>query len=166
VQFTASAALKEKLDRARDLMWHRNPSGDLALVVERAMEVLLEQLMKERFGTAKRPRQAGHANTGRVTQATRRTVLERDGLQCSWVDTTGRRCESSAWLEFDHRRPRAKGGGSKPDNIRLLCRAHNQLAAEHEYGRGRIESAIARRRAAPVGDERPDPGASSTQRDA
>jgi 5-methylcytosine-specific restriction endonuclease McrA len=148
VQLTASAALKEKLDRATDLMRHRNPSGDLAVVVERGLDLLLEQLMKKRFGSTKNPRAAGDANNQRVTNATRRAALKRDGLQCGWVDPHGRRCESRAWLEFDHRRPRAKGGGSESENIRLLCRAHNRLAAEHEYGRRTIEVAIATRQAA------------------
>jgi hypothetical protein len=146
VQLTAGVGLKEKLDKARDLMRHRNPSGDLAIVVERALDVLLEQLMKERFGAVQKPRSKREATTKRVSSATRRAVLERDGLQCSWVDAQGRRCPSHAWLEFDHRHPRGKGGGSGSENIRVLCRAHNQLAAEHEYGRHSIDASIAARR--------------------
>jgi hypothetical protein len=146
VQFTASTALKEKLERARDLMRHRNPNGDIAPIVERAVDLLLEQLMKERFGTAQKPRPPGASISRRVSNAARRAVLERDGLQCSWVDEQGRRCESRAWLELDHRHPRAKGGGSEPENLRLLCRSHNRLAAEHAYGRETIEAAIAGRR--------------------
>jgi hypothetical protein len=79
-------------------------------------------------------------------------VLERDGLQCSWVDARGQRCESRAWLELDHRLPRAQGGGSEPENLRLLCRSHNRLAAEHAYGRDTIAAAIAGRRLAAARD--------------
>jgi hypothetical protein len=160
VQFTASASLKEKLNRASDLMRHRNPSGDMATLIERALDLLLEQLMKERFAAAHRPRPANDITSKRVSNSTRRTVLERDGLQCSWVDTQGRRCESRAWLELDHRHPRAKGGGPGPENIRLLCRAHNRLAAEHAYGRDVIESAIASRRRSESCAE--EPGASKS----
>jgi hypothetical protein len=148
VQFTASTSLKEKLDQARDLMRHRNPSGDFGPIVERALDLLLEQLMKERFGAARRPRPSGNATSPRVTNAARRAVLERDGLQCSWVDEQGRRCESRAWLELDHRHPRAKGGGSEPENLRMLCRSHNRFAAEQAYGRDTIEAAIAGRQSA------------------
>jgi hypothetical protein len=66
-------------------------------------------------------------------------VLERDGLACNWVDAQGVRCGTRAWLEVDHRQPRGKGGSSEPDNLRLLCRAHNQFAAERAYGRAHIE---------------------------
>jgi len=66
-------------------------------------------------------------------------VLERDGLGCSWVDEHGKRCGSHAWLQLDHRTPTGKGGSSEPHNLRLLCRAHNVLAAEHAYGREHIE---------------------------
>jgi hypothetical protein len=81
-----------------------------------------------------------------VPRAARRAVLERDILGCSWQDAHGVRCASRAWLEIDHHHPAGKGGGSDPDNLRLLCRAHNQLAAEHAYGRKHMERALARRR--------------------
>jgi hypothetical protein len=42
-------------------------------------------------------------------------------------------------LQIDHRQPAGKGGSSKPDNLRLLCRAHNSLAAEQAYGREHME---------------------------
>ncbi len=38
MQLTASEALRDKLELARALMSHRNPSGDLAVIVERAMD--------------------------------------------------------------------------------------------------------------------------------
>ena len=47
-----------------------------------------------------------------------------------------------------------KGGNSVPENLRLLCRAHNRFAAERAYGRDHVERAIrvrqrnAKRRAA------------------
>jgi hypothetical protein len=80
-----------------------------------------------------------------VSRAARRTVIERDGLGCSWVGEDGVRCGSQAWLEFDHRAPAGKGGSSAPDNVRLLCRAHNGLSAEQHYGRKHISRAIRRK---------------------
>lgn len=75
----------------------------------------------------------------------RREVLERDGLGCSWMDTDGVRCGSTAWLEIDHHHPAGKGGSSSPDNLRMLCRAHNRVAAERAYGRDWIERSIVTR---------------------
>jgi 5-methylcytosine-specific restriction endonuclease McrA len=68
--------------------------------------------------------------------------VERDGLRCSWSDAEGRRCEERAWLEYDHRHPRAKGGAFDTRNLRLLCRSHNRIAAELEYGREHVEQAM------------------------
>jgi hypothetical protein len=49
VQLTAGAELKAKLERACDLMRHRNPTGDLAPVIEAALELLLAKLERERL---------------------------------------------------------------------------------------------------------------------
>jgi hypothetical protein len=56
LQVNASAHLKRKIDRARDLMSHANPSGDLAVLIERAFDALLERLEAKRFAQTKRPR--------------------------------------------------------------------------------------------------------------
>lgn len=74
-------------------------------------------------------------------------MLERDGLRRTWVSPDGVRCESRAWLEYDHIKPRGLGGGDEPSNLRIRCRAHNHLAAEHAYGQPAIERIIVRRRA-------------------
>jgi hypothetical protein len=41
-------------------------------------------------------------------------------------------------LELDHIDPFSRGGASTPDNLRLRCRAHNQLHAEECFGRERV----------------------------
>lgn len=69
VQLTASAELRDKLERARALMSHRNPSGDLAAVVERALDLLLERLEKQRLGKATRPRRRAATPARAVTPA-------------------------------------------------------------------------------------------------
>jgi hypothetical protein len=56
LELCISAALKQKLALGADLMSHSNPSRDLAVVVERAIDDLLEKLQKERFGQTSRPR--------------------------------------------------------------------------------------------------------------
>jgi hypothetical protein len=86
------------------------------------------------------------ARTSHIPRPARRTVLERDGLGCSWTDAHGVRCGSQAWLELDHRHPAGKGGSADAENLRLLCRAHNQLAAERAYGREHIGRARRRQK--------------------
>jgi hypothetical protein len=126
-------------------MAHRNPSGDLALIVESALDLLLAALLKQRCGKTQRSVSRDGCSE-RVTAATKRVVSERDSYRCSYVDANGQRCESRAFLEYDHVVPAGKGGSSRPDNVRLMCRAHNRLAAELVYGREKIEAEIAKRR--------------------
>ncbi|MBI4678030.1 MAG: HNH endonuclease [Elusimicrobia bacterium] len=82
-----------------------------------------------------RPR-AAPDRSKRIPQRVRDKVWERDGGRCAHVAPDGRRCEARGMLEFDHIVPWALGGLSDdPDNIRLLCRTHNQLAARAVFGR-------------------------------
>jgi len=187
VQLTANAELKRKIELARDLMRHAVPSGDLAAIVERAIDMLIQQTLKRRFGQAgpaasdapAMPTEADAATAPRgaaehvgpvapsaelgppsrgvsrhVPNEVRRSVLARDGVQCTWRGPDGVRCESRAWLEHDHVTPRALGGAHHAHNIRHLCRAHNQLAAELAFGRGHITRHIARQRAREPGRSR------------
>jgi 5-methylcytosine-specific restriction endonuclease McrA len=56
VEFTASAELRGKLEQATALMRHRNPTGDLGVVFEKALDVLLAKLERERLRRISRPR--------------------------------------------------------------------------------------------------------------
>jgi len=100
MHFDASAALEAKLDRVRDLLRHRAPNGDLAVVVERAVDLLLGKLEKERLGkTSRTPRIQRPTKPGRIARATRREIFERDGEQCTFVAEGGARCPSRTLLE-------------------------------------------------------------------
>jgi hypothetical protein len=67
-----------------------------------------------------------------------RFVWERDGGRCAFVSADGHRCEATSRLEFDHIQPLALGGETKPENLRLLCRAHNQFEAERVLGKDHV----------------------------
>lgn len=91
------------------------------------------------------------ADPRRIPAAVRRAVWERDGGRCTFTSADGHRCAERSRVELDHVVPVARGGRSTAANLRLLCRAHNQHAAEREFGRQRIEGlreASRRRRAA------------------
>ncbi|MBN9164915.1 MAG: hypothetical protein BGO98_35970 [Myxococcales bacterium 68-20] len=55
VELTVSATTKEKIDRIKDLMRHRNPTGDLETILDASLALLLAQLEKERLGKTPRP---------------------------------------------------------------------------------------------------------------
>lgn len=149
LQLNASAELKRKLELARDLMSHANPSGDLGTVVERALELLIDKLQRERFARSERGRAAADAAPDRrhVSNGTRRAVVERDGLQCSYVSPDGVRCSSRRFLQFHHEHAWAKGGPSVTANVRVLCAAHNRFFAERDFSREHVARAIGRARA-------------------
>jgi len=147
VQFTASDELRKKLEHAQDLMRHANAEGDLAVVVERAVDLLLEKLEKQRLGKTSRPRAPREqSDTVSVSRPTRRAVFERDGERCTFVDADGHRCPATTWLELDHIVPRGRGGTSDLGNLRVRCRAHNLLYAEQTFGKQHVERKIRERR--------------------
>ena len=139
--------MRDKLERARDLMMHANPNGDLAVVVERALDVLLDKLERQRLGKAERPRESTReTKPGTVRRAVRRQVFERDGARCTYVSADGARCPARARLELDHVVPRARGGNEEATNLRVRCRAHNQLYAEEVFGKEHVKGRIDFRR--------------------
>jgi hypothetical protein len=79
VEFTASAALRAKIERARELASHVLPGGDLALLFERALDELIERALKRRIG-AGRPRRGAKRRPGsrHVPLAVAKQVRERD----------------------------------------------------------------------------------------
>src|SRR5467141_1635 len=146
IQFTASRGFRDKLRQAQDLLRHRVPDGDLAAVLERALDLLIEDVKKERFAVGRKARQAQKEEVGssrHIPDAIKRAVYERDGGRCTFADERGRRCGETGTLEFDHGDGFARTHRHDGDGIRLLCRAHNQHAAEQIYGRAFMERARA-----------------------
>ena len=81
---------------------------------------------------------AGHASTDlpRVSEVDRyipaqikRQVWNRDQGRCTYLG-----CCSKHFLEYDHIQPISLNGKSTLENLRLLCRAHNQLEAIQQLG--------------------------------
>ncbi len=95
--------------------------------------------------------QHGPGESRHVPDAMKRAVYERDGGRCAFTDAEGRRCEETAALEIDHLDGFARTHRHELDALRLLCRAHNQHAADKMYGRAFME--VARH----VRDAQPEP---------
>ncbi len=154
VQFTAGAELYEKLERLRALLRHEIPDGDLGRIIEKAVTEELERLEARRFGHTKSPRQVQvrkDLSSRHIPAAVRRAVHRRDGGRCRFVDVQGRRCPEGDRLEYHHRHPFGLGGGSDVENIGLMCRAHNRLMAEIDYGLKAMSRHDPARRATPSG---------------
>jgi len=99
--------------------------------------LLVAGLEKQKYAATDRPRpqaQGTASNPRHIPASVKRAVRERDGDRCAFVSESGQRCSSSARLEFDHIEQVSRGGAATVENVRLLCRAHNQYAAEREFG--------------------------------
>jgi 5-methylcytosine-specific restriction endonuclease McrA len=91
-------------------------------------------------GTARPPAEPPVAESERrrsrhIPAEVRRVVWERDQGRCAFTSAGGVRCTEKSFLEFDHREPYACGGPTTADNLRLLCRRHNQYWARLRFGR-------------------------------
>jgi hypothetical protein len=174
IHFTADAELRELIERARALASHRLPKNDLSSLMRLVLTSFVQNEEARRFAVGRKARQekaatppgevtaaAGSherkptrnaARSSRVSKrsrhvpaAVRRTVYLRDQGRCSFVSEDGRRCPATAFLELDHIEPWAVLGDAVVDNIRLRCRAHNQLHARNCFGIGHVAAKIAAR---------------------
>ena len=171
VQFTADSEFRELLERARALVSHQLPGGTMNDVLKLALKALVRDTEKRRFAIGRKPRRVKsvgrvqslkshspgeyapdeHAaeapeskSTRHVPAAVAREVYARDQGRCTFVAKDGRRCGSRVFVEIDHVRPFAAGGGATAANLRLRCRAHNQWHARRFFGRGYVQVSIAR----------------------
>jgi len=146
VQFTASQAFHDKLRHAQDLLRYSVPKGELEPIFGRALDLLIERVKKDRFATGRKPRPvppkpADDRASRHIPDWIKRTVYDRDGGRCTFKDDRGRRCAETGALEFDHLDGFAKTHSHQVDRIRLLCRGHNQHAADQTYGKEFMERA-------------------------
>jgi hypothetical protein len=137
LQLTIGQSTYDKLQYAQGLLGHQLAPGDLAAVLDRALDALIGHLERRKFAATAQPRpRPRRATPGKrhIPAEVRRAVWARDGGQCTFVSTTGRRCPARSRLEFDHLDEVARGGQATVANVRLRCRSHNQFAAECTFG--------------------------------
>jgi len=135
LHMTVSKQFLDKLEAARKGQGHAQPGASAEKVIEAALDLLLAQQAKRR-GEGKKPQQNPRPSKspGHVPAAVKRAVWSRDEGKCTWPLDSGGVCGSTLRLEIDHVVPRGRGGLSTVDGCRLLCSAHNQLAARQVYG--------------------------------
>jgi 5-methylcytosine-specific restriction endonuclease McrA len=150
---TLSPEVKSKLERAQALMAHK-VQGNSSL--ENVLDVLLDSYLtkhereekaeraRDRKKTRKKEKITPQPPTKRkhIPNSIRRTVFERDGYACSYIANDGTCCKKTGGLEIDHIFPVALGGDDREDNLRVLCREHNQFFARKVFGVELIERKI------------------------
>jgi hypothetical protein len=131
---TVSRRFLAKLEAARDALSYARPGATTEDLLEAGLDLLLERQAK-RNGLVDKPRKsAPSSNAVTLTAAVKREVWRRDGGRCQWPIESGGVCGSTRHIQFDHIIPRAAGGLSTVENVRLLCRMHNDLAARRVFG--------------------------------
>lgn len=160
IQFTVPRETYDTLRRAQELLRHVVPSGDSAVIVGRALALLVADLEKRRGADVKQPRGAGtrpepgasrrlaaRETDGRtklrrhIPAAVRRAVWARNEGRCAFVGTAGR-CTERGLLEFHHVVPYADGGDATVGNLELRCRRHNRFEAERWFGEDRLPALV------------------------
>ena len=148
IRFTASAATRDKLKVAQDLLRHMIPSGDVAAIFDRALSELIEAHSRRKMAVVRRPEKARAVRPAvegsrNVAADVKRVVWVRDAGRCAFLGASGHRCSERGFLEYHHVVPYAVGGKATIANIQLRCRAHNGYEADTFFGadRGNREAA-------------------------
>jgi hypothetical protein len=154
VQFTIGEATHGRLRQAQELLRREIPNGDPGAIFDRALALLLEDVVRKKLAVTPRPRDAKPegrkqaSSTGKrsrhIPARVRRAAWRRDGGRCAFTAPNGQRCTERAFLEFHHREPYFIGGKATVPNISLRCRAHNVYEAElafapRQLAPGRVE---------------------------
>jgi len=138
LEVTIDQATHDKLRHVQALLSHSVPSGDIAQILDRALEALISQVEKRKFAGTPRPKSRARMSrpaTDRLIPAgVRRAVWARDQGRCTFLGESLQRCRSIHFIEFDHIEPVARGGLATIENLRLRCRAHNLHEAEQAFG--------------------------------
>jgi 5-methylcytosine-specific restriction endonuclease McrA len=145
-RYAHSPEREKKLRYLKSLLSHSRRGASVEQLIDLALDCLQNKLERQKFGKCSRPgKRRGSSNPRYIPAEVKRAVCERDNGQCAFVGTGGTRCEARELLEFDHQEAVGRGGSATVANVRLLCRAHNQYAAEQTYGkdfmRGKREQA-------------------------
>lgn len=119
-----------KLQRARAILRHAVPDGDIASILDRALTLLLREAERTKWAAVERPRPSRSVSAGSryVPASVKRAVRARDAGCCAFVGPNGR-CGETGFLEFHHVVPFSAGGKTDEGNLELRCRAHNQHEA-------------------------------------
>ncbi len=137
------------LDRCKELMSGKFPTGiDYnTLMQELAIEWLkkhdpvqrAERREKRKAKISSKATEPGETSRY-ISPVTRDTVYNRDKGRSAFFGSDGNRCNSNWDVEIHHdETPFALGGGHNINNLRLLCAAHNKLAAEQVFGRKHMD---------------------------
>ena len=131
LKFTASVEIQKKVEDLKGLIAHKHPNISLGELFNQLCDLGLAEWNP---GQTAAPRKRC-VNSPESKKQIKRAIFERAGNQCE-------NCGSHYALEIDHIKPKAIGGTSDAENLRVLCRSCNQRAAINEYGIKKMDQYI------------------------
>lgn len=128
MKFTAPIDLPKKVEQLKGWLAHKYPKLSHGELFDKLCDLGLNEWNPAKMQNRKiaAPRKRSVIQPKSQAQI-RREVFQKADTQCE-------NCGSSHALEIDHIQPRALGGNSSAENLRLLCRSCNQRAAIKKFG--------------------------------
>lgn len=144
---TVDNEVMENIERLKELWSHEMLNATLADLLKKMAHYCrdsIDPLKKTGATKSTTTPESQRTKTRYIPANVKKEVILRDKY-CTYINAqTGVRCNSRYFLEFDHIIPYAKDGKHTKENLRLRCRAHNQLHAIQQFGEEKI---LAHRRA-------------------
>jgi len=135
IEFNADEELMKKLDELKNMLAHKMPNASVAELVRYLVDESLKKSSAEPKVVLSPAKVRKNVNTRYIPETIKQHVWQRDHGQCSYIHyETQKRCDSQYALEYDHILPHALGGETTIDNLRMLCRSHNQFLAMQTFG--------------------------------
>ena len=133
IRFSASEQLKNKLERAKEVMSNKYPNGKFEEIFEAALDELLKKNapeLKKACNSSKRT----NPKSSYIPKKMENEVFAKANNRCEKVSADGRRCSSKKYLHTDHIISRALGGLTVLENLQVLCQPHNLQKARDDLG--------------------------------
>ena len=153
IKIVVDQKLIQKLDQLKALWSHQNPTMTDLELLQKMADFCLKQtdptqkkVRTQKKSMAKISNQNPEPDSVRdqlppaevdpryIPAKIKHQVWIRDQGQCTFPG-----CSSRHFLEYDHIQPVSFGGQSSLENLRLLCRAHNQRVAIDQLGFGKMD---------------------------
>jgi 5-methylcytosine-specific restriction endonuclease McrA len=132
-RFSGGEDLKNKIQRAKEVLSHKYPKGQLENLLGAALDELLTKHAPEHQKSRSRIKQI-NTQSRYIPRSLRREVFADAGYCCEAVSQSGVRCGAKHYLEVDHLLPIALGGRTERSNLQILCKAHNLHKARTQLG--------------------------------
>lgn len=140
--FAVSPELEQKIEKLMDFMAHKNFDRDLSQVLDLLVSQELKKFEKQVSLRSEATKDIPKADKCNLPSANRKRYISTRTKSLVWAKyrgkctyrdpLTGKSCDSTHGIQFDHRRPIARGGLTSFENLTLLCASHNSWKGQRQ----------------------------------